>query len=284
MRLFYFLLLVVVVSACADLEDPNAAFNKEVKAIDDYLAETSTSYIFYDVYGIRMEVHRFGQNPPPVLGQNVRATVRGSVFLSETNFTETSFNSKLDSVGVEGLKYAMSLLMGGSRATVYVPSKYGYGSDGTTGVPPNSTLVYEVELDEVIRTTAQQTQFQADTAAIRSHLKANAIQNYYYHSSGLFYTIQTEGTGEMPIVYDNVTITYSGSLLGGTTPFDAGTLSRQFLFGLINGFKVGIPLLPVGTSATLYIPSGMGYGTNGSGSAIPANANLKFQVELKSID
>jgi FKBP-type peptidyl-prolyl cis-trans isomerase len=285
MRSSYFLLLLVFVAfACNDLEDPNAAFNKEVKAIDDYLAENSNNYIVYDGYGIRLEIHRFGTMPPPLLGQNVKATVTGSVFTSETSFANVSFNSKLDSVGGDGLQYAMSLLMGGSSATIYIPSKYGFGSEGTTDVPPNSILAYDVDLKETFRTDTQQTQFELDTAAIATYLKSNSIEDFYYHPSGLFYTIEEEGSGDFPVVYDNVTFTYSGTLLEDTTAFDSGTLTNFYLLGLIDGFKVGIPLLPVGSVATLYIPSGLGYGVNGSGNTIPMNANLKFKVEVKSID
>lgn len=282
----YFLLCFVAfaVCSCSDLDDPNAGFNKEVKAIDDYLAETSNNYIVYNDYGIRLEIHRFGSMPPPLLGQKIRASVTGSVFKSETSFTNVSFNSKLDSVGGDGLQYAMSLLMGGTKATVYIPSKYGFGSSGTTDVPPNSTLVYEVDLKETFRTSDQQVQFQADTAAIHTYLKNNSVENFYYHPSGLFYTVEKEGSGDLPEVYDNVTLTYSGSLLASTSTFEAGTLTGSYLFNLIDGFKVGIPLLPVGSNATLYIPSGLGYGVLGSGDKIPANSNLKFKVEVKSID
>lgn len=284
MRLIYSLslLLSFFLFSCSKPEDPNAQLNKEVRAIDDYLEETETDYIAYAGSGIRIVVHEFGEMPTPISGQSVRASVTASVFGSTTPFTTVKFKSKLDSIGEEGLNFAVSSLLGGSVATVYVPSQYAYGQTGTIDVPANSTVVYQVELQEVFRTTAEQTQFQSDTATIRDYLTANSIQNVIEHPSGIFYTIETLGTGTKPRVYDNATFTYTGSLLTSTSTFDAGTLTDYNLFNLIQGLRIGIPQLNKGSSATFYIPSGLGYGSKGSGTEIPANANLKFKIELKA--
>ncbi|MEM9895938.1 MAG: FKBP-type peptidyl-prolyl cis-trans isomerase, partial [Bacteroidota bacterium] len=49
------------------------------------------------------------------------------------------------------------------------------------------------------------------------------------------------------------------------------------------GWDEGIALLKVGTKATLYIPSSLGYGSRGSGRIIAPNSILKFDVELVGI-
>jgi FKBP-type peptidyl-prolyl cis-trans isomerase FkpA/FKBP-type peptidyl-prolyl cis-trans isomerase FklB len=54
------------------------------------------------------------------------------------------------------------------------------------------------------------------------------------------------------------------------------------LSGLIQGWQIGFQLLGQGSIATLYIPSGLGYGPSGSG-PIPANANLIFDVSLVGV-
>lgn len=284
MRLFYslFLLLSVLILSCSKPEDPNAQLNKEVRAIDDYLEETETDYIAYANSGIRLVIHEFGEMPMPTPGQSVRASISASLFGSTTPFTTVNFKSKLDSIGEDGLNYAVSSIPGGSVATIYVPSEYAYGETGTTNVPPNTTIVYEVDLQEVFRTATQQTQFESDTATIRDYLATNGIQNVIEHPSGIFYTLETLGVGTKPRVYDNTTFTYSGSLLTSATTFDAGTLTNYNLFNLIQGLRIGIPQLNKGSSATFYIPSGLGYGSTGSGSTIPANANLKFKIDLKA--
>jgi FKBP-type peptidyl-prolyl cis-trans isomerase FkpA len=45
--------------------------------------------------------------------------------------------------GVTGMK------VGGKR-TVLIPSALGYGAAGTTGIPPNSGLVFDIELKEAL--------------------------------------------------------------------------------------------------------------------------------------
>ena len=45
----------------------------------------------------------------------------------------------------EGLK----LLGEGGKATLYVPSKLGYGERGSNGIDPNTTLVFDIQLDSV---------------------------------------------------------------------------------------------------------------------------------------
>ncbi|NJM26827.1 MAG: hypothetical protein HC859_16510 [Bacteroidia bacterium] len=62
----------------------------------------------------------------------------------------------------------------------------------------------------------------------------------------------------------------------------------MFLSDLIVGWKLVLPLLPNGTKATLYIPSGFGYGNNtirdeNNEIVIPPNSILIFEVELINV-
>jgi len=76
-------------------------------------------------------------------------------------------------------------------------------------------------------------------------------------------------------------VNYTGRLLSNGNIFDSSAAPVQFpLTNLILGWQIGFPLMPKGSIATLYIPSGYGYGSNGAGASIPPNANLIFNVEL----
>lgn len=275
--------LLLLVS-CSDTEVGDPQLIKEVEAIDKFLEQNTSDYIAADQSGIRIAISKFGQLPPVHKGQKIRATVRGKVLNGSGYFTELSFNSLLDSIGGEGLNYAISVLMVGSEATIYIPSKYAFGSNGTTNVPPNSTVVYEVTLNSITRTSLEQSQFVSDTTAIRRYIVENKISDLILHPSGIWYKITSQGTGEMPKVYDGINFNYKGTLLQSNTIFDEGSLNNTSAFGLIDGLKVGIPLMNKGAKAVFYIPSGLGYGTTGSGSRIPANANLIFDVDLTSIN
>ncbi|HEU5147854.1 MAG TPA: FKBP-type peptidyl-prolyl cis-trans isomerase, partial [Chryseosolibacter sp.] len=64
---------------------------------------------------------------------------------------------------------------------------------------------------------------------------------------------------------------------------DKGTNISFPLNSVIDGWRIGIPLLTVGDSATLYIPSGYAYGYYGYPPEIPSNANLIFNVAVKNV-
>ncbi len=99
--------------------------------------------------------------------------------------------------------------------------------------------------------------------------------------SGIRYTIDVQGSGVQPCIENNVTVNYSGRLLGATTPFDASSSPVSFpLNNLILGWQIILPKIKSGSSVTLYIPSGFGYGPGGSPQKIPANANLIFEIQL----
>lgn len=256
----------------------------EVQAIDAYLEANVTDYVAYDQSGIRLVIHQFGFLPPVHKGQKIKADVRGKLFSNGNYFTDISFNSLLDSIGGAGLQYGIASLPVGSQASIYVPSKYAFGTATTNDIPPNSTLVYEVKLNAITRTATEQSRFASDTTTIREYIDNNKLTGFVGHPSGIWYKITKQGNGTSPKPYDAINMIYSGSLLSNGNVFDSGTLSNTSPFGLIDGLKVGLPILDEGGTAIFLIPSGLAYGTAGSGSSIPANANLKFEIELTKIN
>lgn len=104
--------------------------------------------------------------------------------------------------------------------------------------------------------------------------------------SGLQYRIIKEGTGIKPSEQDTVTVHYVGKLIDGTE-FDSSYARREPatfpLNQVIAGWTEGLGYTKVGGKTELYIPSRLGYGERGAGSAIPANATLIFEVELLDV-
>ena len=121
-----------------------------------------------------------------------------------------------------------------------------------------------------------------DVAIIDKYISDNGITNVVQDPSGLRYVITTAGTtgGVKPTIANQISVQYTGKLLSTGGVFDQHTTAVTFpLSSLIQGWQIAFPLFPIKTKATLFIPSGLGYGTTGSGS-IPANANLIFDVFL----
>lgn len=100
------------------------------------------------------------------------------------------------------------------------------------------------------------------------------------HASGLYYQIITPGTGASVTAASTVSVNYEGKLLNGTT-FDKSKEAITFgLTQVIPGWTIGVPLVKVGGTIRLIIPSALAYGNQSPGGAISKNAVLDFTIEL----
>ena len=121
----------------------------------------------------------------------------------------------------------------------------------------------------------------SEIQAVKDYLSANSI-TATEHCSGLFYVIDAPGAGQTPTLCSKVTVTYEGKLTNGTV-FDSKTTGVEFLLAdLIEGWRIGIPLIKPGGSIRLYVPPSLGYGPNNYG-AIPGNSILVFRVDLTAV-
>lgn len=140
-----------------------------------------------------------------------------------------------------------------------------------------------------------------DVAAIEEYLEENGI-DAQKTESGLFYTVEKEGTGEQASAGDTVQVNYAGHVLNGPY-FDTSIkeVAREqniyderrepyepfeFVLGqgrVIKGWDEGIALLKEGGKATLYIPSPLAYGPRQASAEIVPNSILIFDVELVNV-
>ena len=105
--------------------------------------------------GLRYQIIQKGDGQPAVAGKMVSVHYKGQ--LADGTVFDSSYkrNSPLDfQVGVgqviPGWDEGICLLNVGDKARLVIPSDLGYGSAGAGGViPPNATLVFDVELMDV---------------------------------------------------------------------------------------------------------------------------------------
>jgi FKBP-type peptidyl-prolyl cis-trans isomerase FkpA len=118
-------------------------------------------------------------------------------------------------------------------------------------------------------------------------------------TGGTFVVIDREGTGPTPVTGQTVSVNYTGRLLTTGVGFDSNTdstiqkdksrLGKPFSFpinvgaGLVKGWEEGLMLMKKGSKGRLIIPSSQGWGQQGSPPAIPANANVIFEIEVLDI-
>ena len=128
----------------------------------------------------------------------------------------------------------------------------------------------------------------SEITAVSNYLSANSL-SATQHCSGVFYSITTAGTGKQPNACSGVNVKYTGKLTNGNI-FDQKIVDPVpvDLNNVVNGWRIGIPLIKEGGSMTLYIPPYMGYGAqdrkdpNGN-VVIPANSIIIFTIELTAV-
>ncbi len=123
--------------------------------------------------------------------------------------------------------------------------------------------------------------------------------------SGLKIFSLVKGTGDTPKIGQKVLVNYAGYLMDATL-FDSNYEAVAKKYGvfdeqrklqsgyepypmdfspdaqLVAGFKEGLMTMKVGDKVRLFIPSHLGYGSQGNG-PIPPNSNLAFELEIVGI-
>ena len=164
--------------------------------------------------------------------------------------------------------------------------------DQATAMASAQRLQQEMQIEQQRRATAHQAeQGSKDNVAIAKYLEANKLTATAKKTTGgTWYVITKRGTGPLPQTGQTVSVRYRGTVLATGKEFDSsekhGGTPFDFVLGtgqVIRGWDQGIAMLPKGSTATLIIPSSLAYGPRGAGADIPADANLRFDVELVDV-
>jgi FKBP-type peptidyl-prolyl cis-trans isomerase len=162
--------------------------------------------------------------------------------------------------GLSGMK------VGGTRKLT-IPPDLAYGAEGTGRIPPDATLIFEVELLDVITPLAE--------------LPPTSVKELNVEELVV-------GTGTEAKVGNTIRVHYTGWLENGTK-FDS-SLDKgkpiEFVLGdgqVIAGWEQGLIGMKVGGKRKLTIPPDLGYGAKGLRNYIPQNAALIFEVELLAV-
>ncbi|MEP1489298.1 MAG: FKBP-type peptidyl-prolyl cis-trans isomerase [Algibacter sp.] len=114
---------------------------------------------------------------------------------------------------------------------------------------------------------------------IQTYITANNL-NAQQSSSGLYYVIDEQGTGDNPVATDRVKVVYKGYYTNGTVFDESTEAGVSFnLQDVIIGWTEGITYFNEGGSGQLLIPSHLAYGSN-EYRGIPGGSVLIFDIEL----
>jgi FKBP-type peptidyl-prolyl cis-trans isomerase FklB len=105
-------------------------------------------------------------------------------------------------------------------------------------------------------------------------------------ASGLQYRVNKPGRGNPPGLTDRVMVHYRGRLIIGTefdSSYKRGKPSIFQINKVIKGWTEALQLMKRGDHWQLFIPAELAYGAKGSGTTIPPNSTLIFDIEFISI-
>ncbi|SKC74039.1 FKBP-type peptidyl-prolyl cis-trans isomerase [Ohtaekwangia koreensis] len=276
-----------------DIADPNIQLQADVKAIDDYLAANFIG-AQKDPSGIRMEITKLGTGlPARSINSTVDVDYVGKFFPDGAGFDQGNIKGTLKSY-ITGWQIAFTKLPVGTQARLYIPSGWAYGTTGQNGIPANSILQFDVDFNEAVITSTEKTQFTTDTTAINKYFETNSSAGVIKDTTGIRYVITQQGSGASISWFTKVNFKITYRLLSNPTSVVATvtqTPSDTFYsrpVDFIQGIMIGLQKLTVGDKATIYVPSGLGFGTNGAtdsngSQVIGSNANLIVDLEVLGV-
>jgi FKBP-type peptidyl-prolyl cis-trans isomerase len=295
-KLMFGILAGLFLISCNDGADvPNELdqWLKDVERIDNYLDEQGIVAI-EDPSGIRIVISSLGDGLPALPHNGVDVDYVGRRFDDKFVFDQgTGYRNSLSSL-IGGWQEAFIKLPVGSEATLYIPSLLGYKAAGSApNIPPNAILEFDVVFNEVVVSVDDIQRFKNDTTAIDQYLLNEGV-TATKDATGLRYVITQLGSGPTPSWYDQVKFTADFKLMSNddesvaTITFEPSQNNfNRVIDQAPHAFKTALQKLPAGSKATLYIPSGLGYGPqgarNGSVEVIPANANIIVDLEMLEV-
>jgi peptidylprolyl isomerase len=165
------------------------------------------------------------------------------------------------SEGVRGMKE-------GGRRLLVCPPDLAFGEQGMRGVPPNATVVMDVELVRVVlKMTPTNAKDEVETP------------------SGLKYVDIKVGDGESPEPDGQVTVHHTGWVEDGTffrSSVPRGVPETFLLERAVPGWAEGVRSMKVGGKRKLIIPPELGYGDRPH-RGVPPNSTLIYEVELVGV-
>ncbi|MES2808037.1 MAG: FKBP-type peptidyl-prolyl cis-trans isomerase [Bacteroidota bacterium] len=299
---FLFFAVVALVSCRKDKNDLTLT-EYDDDQIKTYVSANGITGLTRDTSGMYYKIINPGSGTPLEYSDNVGIVYTVRSVDGKYTATDTIINHFHDFVGridntgyplgfgITGVQRAVHDLLKykGASMRLLVPSRLGYGVSGAgTGSSEVSAgrIAGNQSLDLYIHVINNQVAY--DKQTIRNFITANNLgASVVEDADGYWYNMRTPGTGTVAITNNTtITATYTARLLNGTI-VDQYNIQGGTTFeipSLIEGVREGLKKhATAGALITFIIPSTKAYGKVVNG-AIPANSNIRFEVQVISVN
>jgi len=141
-------LLLITITSCSKDDDLNQSEQLvlDVEKIENYLkehnlsAEKTTSGLYYIIT-------EEGTGKRPNSNSTVKVNYTGRL-LDGTQFDSNTATFPLANV-IQGWQEGIPLFKAGGKGKLFIPSYIGYGVTGSSSIPPNSVLMFDIHLISV---------------------------------------------------------------------------------------------------------------------------------------
>lgn len=105
--------------------------------------------------GLQYIIHKAGEGDNVTLQDNVVVKYKGTL-IDGTEFDANDSLNRPVAGFIPGWKEGLCLLSKGAKATLYVPGNIAYGEMAPPAIGPNSTLIFEVEILDIIKPVVEE--------------------------------------------------------------------------------------------------------------------------------
>lgn len=131
---------------------------KNKKASADFLEKNKTAAgVQTTASGLQYIAEKKGEGAVPKKTDTVKVHYKGTLITGEQFDSSYERNQPAEfpvEAVISGWTEALQLMNVGSKYKLFIPSDLAYGAAGRPGIPPNSALVFEVELLDIVKSQA----------------------------------------------------------------------------------------------------------------------------------
>ncbi len=138
-------IIIFEIELISIIDNAEEQFAVDTLLIENYMERNDVSTFTHES-GIRYSVESVGLGASPTVNDEIQVKYKGTFF--NGNVFDQNTEGIVFPLGslIEAWKIMIPTMKVGGKIVIYAPSKYCYGTSGAGSIPPNTNLIFEIEL------------------------------------------------------------------------------------------------------------------------------------------